>query len=284
MKPCLIIRNPAAGRGRALKQWDAVARKLRDAGTVYDEVVTHRPWEASEIAEREAGNYERIIAAGGDGTVHEVMNGMMRAGSAAALGVLPLGTGNDFTKLLSSGVGVVDVSRISAGHDSRYFANGMDIGFGAHAARNLTRVPRFLTGFGAYLGALVLTLVKYPQLHVRIQLDDAPAFELTTAMTAVMNGTTFGGGFRVCPDARPDDSLLDLLLVGPVGRWEILQLASKIMSGAHTGDRRLRMLRTRRLCIESSEPMLVETDGELAFDDARRLEIVLLPGALKVSA
>ncbi len=284
MKPCLIIRNPAAGRGRALKQWDAVARKLRDAGTVYDEVVTHRPWEASEIAEREAGNYERIIAAGGDGTVHEVMNGMMRAGSAAALGVLPLGTGNDFTKLLSSGVGVIDVSRISAGHDSRYFANGMDIGFGAHAARNLTRVPRFLTGFGAYLGALVLTLVKYPQLHVRIQLDDAPAFELTTAMTAVMNGTTFGGGFRVCPDARPDDGLLDLLLVGPVGRWEILQLASKIMSGAHTGDRRLRMLRTRRLRIESSEPMLVETDGELAFDDARRLEIVLLPGALKVSA
>ena len=225
--------------------------------------------------------------------MHEVVNGLMRAGGKAALGVIPLGSGDDFAKLfsndfifnlLSKKTRTFDVGRISAGPDVRYFANGMDIGFGAHGARNVSRVPRFLTGFGAYLGALALTLVKYPLLRVRIQLDDAPAFELTTAMTAVMNGTTFGGSFRVCPDARPDDGLLDLLLVGPVSRREILQLVPKILRGAHAGDARLRMVRARCLRIESPEPVLVEADGEIAIEDARRLEIDLLPGALRVFA
>jgi YegS/Rv2252/BmrU family lipid kinase len=278
------VRNPAAGRGRALTKWEARARKLKESGVVFDEAVTTRPWEASEIAEREARNYEQIVAAGGDGTVHEVVNGLMRAGGKAALGVIPLGSGDDFAKLVKTGIRIFDVGRISSGAEIRYFANGMDIGFGAHGARNVRRVPRFLTGFGAYLGALVLTMVKYPLLRVRIQLDDAPAFDLTTAMTAVMNGTTFGGSFRVCPEARPDDGLLDLLLVGPVGRREILQLVPKILRGAHAGDPRLRMVRAQRLRIESSEPVLVEADGEIAFQEARRLEIDLLPAALRVFA
>jgi YegS/Rv2252/BmrU family lipid kinase len=280
------VRNPAAGRGRALVQWEDQARRLREAGIAFDEAVTTRAWEASEIAEREAGNYERIVAAGGDGTVHEVVNGLMRAGGKAALGVIALGSGDDFSKLLGSGTTIknFDIGRISAGSGVRYFANGMDIGFGAHGARNVRRVPRFLTGLGAYLGALALTMVDYPLLRVRIQLDDAPAFELTTAMTAVMNGTTFGGSFRVCPDARPDDGLLDLLLVGPVSRLEILRLVPRIMRGSHAGDPRLRLARAKRATLESDVPLLVEADGEIPFQEARRLEIDLLPAALRVLA
>lgn len=287
------MRNPAAGRGRARRQWDEVRRKLAGAGLPVDEAVTTRPWEASEIAEREAGNYERIVAAGGDGTVHEVVNGLLRAGGKAAFGVIPLGSGDDFAKLVAADAvfdlshertKAFDVGRIASGSHVRYFANGMDIGFGAHGARNMSRVPRFLTGLGAYLGALVLTMVKYPLLRVRIRLDDAPAFELATAMTAVMNGTTFGGSFRVCPEARPDDQLLDLLLVQAVSRLEILQLVPKILRGSHAGDPRLRMVRAGRLTIESPEPLLVEADGELAFEAANHLAIDLLPGALRVLA
>jgi diacylglycerol kinase (ATP) len=255
--------------------------------------VTSRPLEAIDIAERESGNYERIVAAGGDGTVHEVVNGLMRAGGKTALGVIPLGSGDDFAKLLlndfifnfSNGkIKQFDVGRIVSGSEVRYFANGMDIGFGAHGASNVKRVPRFLTGFGAYLGALALTMLQYPLLRVRLQLDDAPAFELTTAMAAAMNGTTFGGSFRVCPEARPDDGLLDLLLVDAVGRLEILQLVPKILRGAHAGDPRLRLVRARRLTIESAEPLLVEADGEIAFEGARDLQIEALPGALRVFA
>lgn len=250
---------------------------------IFEVAATTRPWEASEIAEREANNYDRIVAAGGDGTVHEVVNGLMRAGGKVALGVIPLGSGDDFAKVLRNGDGLFDIGRISSGTEIRYFANGMDIGFGAHAARNLARIPRFLTGLGGYLGAMVLTMVNYPLLHLRIQLDDAPSCDLSTTLTAVMNGTTFGGSFEICPGARPNDGLLDLLLVGPVSRLEILQLVSKIIRGTHEGDPRLRMVRARRLRIESSEPLLVETDGEIAFQEAKLLEIDLLPAALRVS-
>ncbi len=260
---------------------------------MFDEAVTSRPLEAAAIAEREAGSYGCIVAAGGDGTVHEVVNGLMRAGANTTLGVIPLGSGDDFAKFLSNDfisnfVGqktkAFDVGRIASSAEVRYFANGMDIGFGAHGARNVALVPRFLTGFGAYLGALLLTMVRYPLLRVRLQIDDASAFDFTTAMTAVMNGTTFGGSFRVCPEARPDDGLLDLLLVEAVGRLAILQLVPKILRGAHAGDPRLRLLRAKRLTIESDDPLLVEADGEIAFQDAHRLNIGLLPGVLRVFA
>ncbi|MEO8145065.1 MAG: diacylglycerol kinase family protein [Betaproteobacteria bacterium] len=285
MKPCLIVRNPAAGRGRVQREWPEIARKMRAAGVVFDEAATARPLEAGDIAEREAPNYERIVAAGGDGTVHEVVNGLMRSGAGTVFGVIPLGSGDDFAKLLlNAGTKQFDVGRIKSGSEVHYFANGMDIGFGAHGARNVKRVPRFLTGFGAYLGALALTMLRYPQLRVRLQLDDAPAFEFTTAMTAVMNGTTFGGSFRVCPEAKPDDGLLDLLLVEAIGRLEILQLVPKILRGSHAGHPRLKMVRAKRVVVESDEPLLVEADGEIAFQDARRLEIDLLPAALRVFA
>ena len=289
----LVILNPAAGRGRARRDWPAIARGLNQAGFSFDEAATSRPLQAREIAEKEAGNYACIVAAGGDGTVHEVVNGLLRSGVPPPLGVLPLGSGDDFAKLLSNSfisgflnksIKQFDVGRIVSGPDVRYFANGMDIGFGAHGARNVAMVPRFLTGFGAYLGALALTMVRYPQLRVRLQLDDAPAFDFTTAMTAVMNGTTLGGSFRVCPEARPDDGLLDLLLVEALGRLEILQLVPKILRGTHGGEARLRFARAKRVTIESEVPLLVEADGEIAFLDARRLNIDLLPAALRVFA
>ena len=291
MSGLLVIVNPAAGRGRAAKAWPDAARALEAAGVAFDVVVTRKPGEAVALAEEGAQSHDGVVAAGGDGTVHEVVNGLMRAGGRAAFGLLPLGSGDDFEKLLSGDPGQrlrnertrpFDVGRIAAGNETRFFANGMDIGFGAHGAANVARVPRFLTGFGAYLGALALTMVRYPLLRVRVRLDDATPFDLTTAMTAAMNGTTFGGSFRVCPHARPDDGLLDLLLVDAVGRLEILQLVPKILKGSHAGHPRLRLVRARRMRIESAQPLLVEADGEIAFTAAKQLDIDLLPRALEV--
>ena len=291
MSGVLVVVNPAADRGRAAQRWPRVAHDLKRAGVAFDEAITKAPGEAVAIAERGAATHDVVVAAGGDGTVHEVVNGLMRAGGRAAFGVIPLGSGDDFAKLLSNDFifsfqnereKQFDIGRIISASAVRYFANGMDIGFGAHGARNVRRVPRFLTGFGAYLGALALTMIRYPLLTIRLQLDDAPAFELTTAMTAVMNGNTFGGSFRVCPDARPDDGLLDLLLVGAIGRFGILQLVPRILRGAHAGDPRLRLARAKRVRIESPEPLFLEADGEIAFDGIRSLQIDVLPRALRV--
>ena len=101
-------------------------------------------------------------------------------------------------------------------------------------------------------------------------------------MTAVMNGTTFGGSFKVTPDADPRDGKLDVLIVDPVGRLSILGLAAKILQGAHKGDSRVRLRRARRVRIESAVPLLVEADGEIAFQNARELEVDIKPDALRV--
>jgi len=145
-------------------------------------------------------------------------------------------------------------------------------------------VPRLLTGFGAYLGAIALTLLRYPRLEVRLQLDDAAPLVQTTAMTAVMNGRALGGSFNVCPEARADDGLLDCMIAQGVGRLEILTLVPRIIRGTHVGDPRLRLARAKRVRIECDAPMLVEADGEIAFEDARALEVETLPGALRVLA
>jgi diacylglycerol kinase (ATP) len=290
----LVILNPAAGRGRVRREWPRTADALRAAGVAFELVETKAPGDGAGLAERAASAYDVVIAAGGDGTVHEVANGLLRAGGGAAFGVLPLGSGDDFVKMLPSRDAVeriaqglprpFDAGRIVAGGATRFFANGMDIGFGAHGAHNVRKVPRFLTGLGAYLGALALTLLRYPKLEVRLQLDGGEAFAQTTAMTAVMNGRAFGGSFHVCPEARSDDGELDVLIVEGVGRLEILGLVPKIMRGTHGGHPRLRFARARRVLIESDAPLLVEADGEIAFEDARRLEIDVVPGALRVLA
>lgn len=288
-----VIVNPAAGRGRGRREWPSQASALRDAGVRFEAAETTAPGEAVALAERAAREYDVVVAAGGDGTLHEVANGLLHSGTRASLGVLPLGSGDDFVKMLPPRNPVerlargiprpFDAGRIVAGA-TRYFANGMDIGFGAHGAKNLTRIPRFLTGLGAYLGALALTMVRYPRLEVTLQLDDGAVHVQSTTLTAVMNGCCFGGSFRVCPEARADDGELDLLIARGCSRLDILGLVPKILRGTHAGDARLRMARARRVRIESGEPLLVEADGEIAFEDARRLDIEVLPAALRVLA
>lgn len=294
MSKALVILNPVAGRGRLRREWPGMADALRAAGVAFEVAETRAPGEGVALAERAAREFDVVIAAGGDGTVHEVANGLLRAQGRAAFGVLPLGSGDDFVKMLPARDPVeriargtprpFDAGRISAGGATRYFANGMDIGFGAHGAYNVRKVPRFLTGFGAYLGTLAVTLLRYPILRVSVQLDNGETVTQDTAMTAVMNGRAFGGSFHVCPDARADDGELDVLVVEGVGRLEILGLVPKIMRGAHRGHPRLRLARARRVLIESADPLLVEADGEIAFEDVRRLEIDIVPAALRVLA
>jgi diacylglycerol kinase (ATP) len=273
------------------------------------------PLEAITLAAHAVGRYEKVIAAGGDGTVHEVVNGLMRGAAEApdvAFGVLPLGSGDDFAKMLPPGVPVgakapgweesvrrvargrmqrFDVGRLSGkglrdglGDGPHYFANGMDVGFGAVGALNAARIRWPLTGMATYLAALAKTMIDYPTLTLRLQLDGGEPFEQASTMTAVMNGRCFGSGFWVCPEASPDDGVLDLMVTERVSRLQILRLVPKIMRGAHGGDPALKLLRARRVVIESREPLVVEADGELPFEAARRVEVEVLPRRLAVIA
>ena len=203
MPSILVIYNPIAGRGRAKKYWPEVRQGLIEAGTEFDLAETSAPLDAMDIAQQAATKYNAVIAVGGDGTVHEVVNGLLRASSeleTIALGVIPLGNGDDFAKMIppQTAIGgkvfdwreaikkiskaqtkLFDVGRMSGAQpDSEnesyphYFMNGMDIGFGAQAALNFTKVPKFLSGMAAYLAAIMKTLFDYHIPEVTIQIDD----------------------------------------------------------------------------------------------------------------
>jgi len=309
----LVIYNPAAGRGRVQAHWPRLESTLRQAGVEFDAVATRAPLDALAIAEQAAGSYMAVVGVGGDGTLHEIVNGLLRASGEAettAVGMVPLGNGDDFAKVIppETPVGgkpfdwrtavdkiaggqtqLFDVGRITGdqplpGMDDRpqYFMNSMDVGFGALGSHNYRNVPSFLTGFAAYLAAVLKTLVDYPTLNLRIQLDDQPPFEQPSTMTAVMNGRCFGNGFWVCPDARADDGLLDVLVAQAVSRLTILRLIPKIMQGTHTHEPVLRLFQARRVSIESKEPLVVEADGEFPYTQARRLQVDILPKRLRV--
>lgn len=303
----LVIFNPAAGRGRARRLWPQVAAAFAAAGVDFELAETRAPHEATRLAEGAEERYAAVIVAGGDGTVHEAVNGLMHVPAAdrPVLGVLPIGSGDDYAKMLPplspgaprpqwrSAVAAIALGRTRA-HDvgvirdregrERFFANGMDVGFGAHVARNIAEVPNWVTGLGAYLAAIASTMLRYPELEVRLQLDGGAPFEHRSTIMAIMNGRCFGGSFWACPEARADDGLLDVLLADVFSRAQILRLVPKLMRGRHTGEPMLRMLRARKVSIESATPLVIEADGELPPLDGRRLEIEVVPQALRVLA
>ena len=313
MPSILVIYNPIAGRGRAKKHWPEVQKALINAAIEFDVVATSAPLEALTLAEKAATKYSTVIAVGGDGTVHEVVNGLLRAsseGETIALGVVPLGNGDDFAKMIppQTTIGgkvydwnvaikkitkgqtkLFDVGRMSGNqlpskqdNKPQYFMNGMDIGFGAQAALNFTKVPSFLTGMAAYLAAIMKTLIDYRIPNVSIQIDDQKAFEQSTTMTVITNGRCFGSGFWVCPEAQVDDGLLDVMVTQSVGRLKILRLIPKIMKGTHVNEPILKNYRARRVVIKSQQPLVVEADGEIPYPQTRHLEVQILDKKLRV--
>lgn len=313
IKPVLVIYNPAAGRGRVLQYWPRVAKALRDAGVLFEAVATKGPSDAVRLAEEGTKQYSAIVGVGGDGTIHEIVNGLMRASQereTLPLGVIPLGNGDDFAKIIppETKIGskqfgweeavqkiagrntrLFDVGRIRGGllrpemaEGPQYFMNGMDIGFGAQTMYNLKRIPKFLTGLSAYLTSVVMTLINYKIPKLRLEMDGFPPFEQETTLTAIMNGRCFGRGFWVCPEASADDGLFDVLVGEAVGRLNIIRLVPSLMKGEHLHERVLKIYRTKRIVIESVEPLTVEVDGEIPYAEAKRLEIELLPGILRV--
>ena len=313
MPSILVIYNPIAGRGRVKKHWPEVQQGLIDAGIEFDVTATSAPLDAVKLAEKATTKYSTVIAVGGDGTVHEVVNGLLRAsseGETITLGVVPLGNGDDFAKMVppQTKIGgkafdwriaiekiakgqtkMFDIGRMSSDqllsdrdNKPQYFMNGMDIGFGAQAALNFTKVPIFLTGMAAYLAAIMKTLVDYHIPKVTIQIDDQEAFEQSTTMTAITNGRCFGSGFWVCPEAQVDDGLLDVMVTQSVGRLKIMRLIPKIMKGTHVNEPILKSYRARRVYIKAQQPFVVEADGEIPYPKTRHLEVQILDKRLRV--
>jgi len=291
----LVIVNPIAGRGAGERVIPRIVRLLREHGLSFDLVRTERPWHAAELARQAVvSGYRTVVAVGGDGTSNEVLNGLMAAREAgegeAAMGVLCVGTGNDF----AYGMGIpLDLEegcaalargrtrRVDVGHARgfRYFGNGIGIGFDAAVNVVASRLRRFLV----YLIAVLRTLLFYYRAPLtRVELDDQ-TLEQPALMISVMNGRRMGGGFLMTPFSRPDDGLFDLCIGRKMSQLEMLSFVPRFMKGTQVGDPRVTMARSRRVRVTVRDgTQVVHADGETLALDVRELDLEVVPQALRV--
>lgn len=291
-----LIVNPAAGRGYAARLEPQIRGILEGLGVPFEVQHTTRPEEATLLAEEASLAGRRpVVAVGGDGTVNEVLNGLVRAhangGPVGTLAVIPAGSGNDFEYMLKRNDGLeeacrrlaegkvrlIDVGRVN----DRYFANGVGIGFDA-VVNVVSRRHRRLRGLPLYLLALLETVFIYYRAPRMTVTYDGGEFTAPMLMISATNGRRFGGGFLVTPSAEIDDGLLDLCLAHQVSRLEILRLIPHFIRGTHTSQPAVRMARTRKVVVTSEEGLPSHVDGEIFTQDARRLEIEILPQRLNI--
>jgi diacylglycerol kinase (ATP) len=295
----LVILNPASGHGLGRKLRPRIERGLREAGVAFDLVETTEPGHAVTLGrEAAAAGIERVLAGGGDGTAHEVANGLLQAAPASdgatrpALGTIPIGTGNDFAKLLKvcklppeaaarrmadAEVRVFDVGRVIG----EYFDNSLGIGFDAEVARQANQT-KHLSGLAVYVVAVYKSFVSFR----------APVLEVTSAphnetgpmmMLECSIGVSAGGGFYLTPDAEPSDGLLDVCLIRKVGLVKFLRYVPRVLKGKHVGLPEVAMFRATALRIRSADrPLLLHLDGEVREPATRDVEITLEPKRLRV--
>lgn len=299
--PYRVILNPAAAGGVGLRRFRDVFNALERAGVEFTVFQSDRAGAAREQARQLAreGGAVRVIAAGGDGTVNEVAAGLMDSGNPeAVLGMIPLGTGNDFAT--TRGVGTVEnaiealrkgsVRRVDVIRFHSRFAGQSERGFallfvGAGFAGDLLRhtTPRVKRWFGrrlSYPVGFLRAWVSYSAQEMTIRHDGG---EWTGQFLLVLAANSeFAGGqsLRPAPGALMDDGLLDLLVVRALGRWSILPQFLNVMRGAHLGHPSVSYVRTRRLSVVAPSAIGVQADGEEC--GLAPLELEVMPRALEV--
>lgn len=290
----LFILNPWAGRGTGAKVIQRVMQAATDQGLDYHVMLTSRPRHAVEIAREAAGSYDRVVAVGGDGTVHEVVNGLLAASNEAStmpLGIVPIGSGDDFANHLRLPAHSIEkcVARIAHGQphpldagrvNDEYFMNEVGIAFEAQVTVESHKVTAPI-GPLLYLVAIFRAMGSYtqPRLHVRWQGGEVQRQML---MVSVANGHRAGGGLQIAPDADCRDGMFDLLMADALGRAEMLRLLPKVYQGKHVGEEPVTIVRTPWVSVASDSPLPVHADGEVLWTDTRHVECKLLPGKLRV--
>lgn len=296
-----FVLNPAAGKGLGRRLRPKLQREIGVHLSKFDIIETAGPGDATRIANQ--CDSEIVVAIGGDGTVHEVANGIV--GSSKRLGVIPIGSGNDFVK--SAGiptrmpeavafcvrgapvlvdVGTIKVSNHPDGSSGnvaqKYFVNGVGVGFDAMVA-DRTKSISWATGTILYIVAVLQTLRRYdsPEYTIRV---DGGSYRQRSLLVAIGNGKCAGGGFYLTPRAEIADGVLDVCLIKDLPVSKILALMPRVMTKSHTGMDTVKMDRTKRLELTADSGVSVHADGEVLGNDVRVVDIGIRPRALGLIA
>lgn len=297
-----MILNPVAGGGRGRRMRAEIARELAARRIDFTIEETAGLGHGAELARDAVAHGASVVfAAGGDGTIHDVVNGLMSAEAAErrpALGALPIGTGNDFVKAVYPARGLaaafraldagrvrrLDVGRAEWDGNVEYFVNGFGTGVDVEVVRRLGRLPH-LPGVLRYLTAAIQALAVYRPVPLRLSLDGR-TLELRTMLFAVGNGPCQGGGFYLTPQAVPDDHRFDVCIVDELSYLEIASVLPRVLRGTHGRSPKVTMERARGITVEGAggAPILFQMDGELRQAHGSSVHVQIAPAALPVLA
>ena len=298
------IVNPAAGGRSIYREWPRISKRIIDKGLLFDYVYTEGAGHATELA-RAAANagYRYLIAVGGDGTVNEVVNGILNSSGShdTILGIVSAGTTCSFARSvgipldpvsssslltsqnrLSIDVGIVEY-KSEGQHLHRFFINEADVGFGAIVVEASKRLPNY---FGRKINYLphvlggVGSLFGYKNKRIALRVEEEVEDTCVCTMVVIANGSYFGGGMCIAPDAKPDDGLLDMIIFGDMGKSEMMKIWQMTYNGRHVSHHKVRSRKIRSVAIQCDEKILVEADGELLGEGP--VSFSVLPSALSI--
>ncbi len=295
-EPIRLFLNPTAGRGRAGKRQARILELLIGADLPIELHMSSAVGDLeNQVRQQVDEGATRIIVAGGDGSIHEAVNGIMQADGDAALGVIPTGTGNDFakasdislnwehaTQLLADRLAAnAPAKRVDVGiMNQRYFANGAGIGLDAKVTR-IARSFRLPIGDLIYLLAIFRTMVDgIATPSMRITIPEL-AWDGPATLANISNGPWIGGMFHIAPTAANHDGALDLIIAEPVSRRRIMSLLPKLMAGTHMQEPEIHYRSVTKCSVVAAEPVASHLDGEVQ-PMQQEFELEILPGALRL--
>ncbi len=287
----VFLVNPASANGATGKRWPKLRARAEELGLRGQTLLSERPGHLTDLAREAACTYELLVVVGGDGTLNEVVNGVV--GSNAELAILPAGTGQDFgrtygipTKFddavrlaLTGDPKTIDLGRAIFVGGERYFANVGSVGMSGAVAKRANSMSKRLGGRATFYYALVREFVKWQNTEVTVTFDGGerrgPMHDVIVA-----NGQWHGGGMWLAPDASFDDGLFDVVVIGDISKLDFVTTSPKLYKGGHVHHPRVEVLRTAALTIDAAEPLPIELEGEPVGTTPARFEIV--PHALRV--
>ncbi len=300
MSHAMVIVNPLARGGVSRAKWPLISYWLKRAGLSFDYAFTEYAGHATELARRavEKG-FELVIAVGGDGTVNEVVNGIIDESGRgrATLGIISAGTVGDFVHSLGIPRDVIRSCRLFANyrrmtvdlgcveymkdgqHTKRYYANTAGLGFATDVVGGTDRRIKFIGGTIPYVIGMIPTVKNYSNKDIKLSIDDESRQE-RNFVVVVNNGRYLGGG-RVFPDADPCDGLLDVAVVGDMNKLEALWSFPRFYMGNHEGLPKINLCKAKNVSVESSQPLPIQMDGEVVGELPASFWVV--PSALDVA-
>ena len=282
-----IIINPVAGKQNIKKTYKIIDDIFDANGVSYNIYVTERPGDAIEKCRKIAKGTDAVIAVGGDGTVNEVVNGLV--GTNTLFGVIPVGTGNDFARSINLSLNLKQAcEQILAGKTkfidlgkvcNRYFINLVGVGFDGAVAYQTNQHNKYISGKWMYLLSVLKTLMNYKPVEMKITLD-SDIVQCSPMLVAVGIGPSYGGGIKIVPDAVQNDGYFDICFIRSLNKASALYYLKKALNGKHSNLNKVTICRSNYVKLESKKPLPYHVEGEVFFSN--NIEFTLQRQAIQV--